>query len=66
VIQVTADGGGTLEWGLPWFRNLPALLVLKGKIMPDGNMLVTREPRGWVPRGSGPDLTREAVFHRVP
>jgi uncharacterized protein len=64
VIQVTADG--TLEWGLPWFRNIPALLVLRGRIMPDGTMRVTREPRGWVPEGRGPDLTRVAVFQRVP
>jgi hypothetical protein len=64
VIQVTSDG--TLEWGLPWFRNLPALLVLKGRITTDGSMRVTREPRGWVPRGRGPDLTRELLFRRVP
>jgi predicted alpha/beta superfamily hydrolase len=64
VIQVTADG--TLEWGLPWFRNIPALLVLRGGIMPDGTMRVTREARGWVPEGRGPDLTRVIVFRRVP
>jgi hypothetical protein len=64
VIQVTPDG--TLEWGLPWFRNLPALLVLRGTIQPDGTMRVTRESRGWVPRGGGPDLTREVTFRRVP
>jgi hypothetical protein len=49
VIQVT--GNGSLEWGLPFFRGLAALLVLKGRIEDDGTMTVSREPRGWVPRG---------------
>ena len=62
VIQVTADG--TLEWGLPWFRGVPALLVLKGKLQPDGTLRVTREPRGWVPRGPGGDMNRTTVFKR--
>ena len=64
VIQVTADG--TLEWGLPFFRGLAALVVLRGKIQPDGTMLVTREVRGWVPRELGPDLNRVERFRRVP
>jgi predicted alpha/beta superfamily hydrolase len=64
VIQVTSDG--TLEWGLPWFRNLPALLVLRGTIQSDGSMRVKREPRGWVPRGPGGDFTREALFRKAP
>lgn len=64
VIQITADG--TLEWGLPFFRGLAALVVLRGKIQPDGTMLVTREVRGWVPRGPGPDLNRVERFRRVP
>jgi hypothetical protein len=55
VIQVTAEG--TLEWGLTWFRGLAALLVLRGRILEDGTMEVTREVRGWVPVGPGPDLT---------
>ncbi len=62
VIQVTDDGH--LEWGLAWFRGIPALLVLRGELQPDGTLRVTREPRGWVPRGPG--LTREAeLFRRV-
>lgn len=63
VIQVTADG--ILEWGLPWFRGIAALLVLKGQVQPDGTMLVTREPRGWVPRGPSGDMRRADVFRRV-
>jgi uncharacterized protein len=63
VVQVTADG--TLEWGLPFFRGLAALVVLKGKIQPDGTLLVTRESRGWVPRGPGGDLTRTERFRRT-
>jgi hypothetical protein len=64
VIQVTADGA--LEWGLPWFRGLAALLVLRGRVLPDGTMTVSREVRGWVPRGPGADLTRTERFERRP
>ena len=64
VIQVTSDG--TLEWGLPFFRGLAALVVLRGKLQPDGTMIVTREVRGWVPRGPGPELNRTERFRRVP
>jgi predicted alpha/beta superfamily hydrolase len=64
IIQVAPDGA--LEWGLPWFINLPALLVLRGTITPDGSMRVTREPRGWVPRGPTGNMTRVAFFRRVP
>ena len=63
VIQVTSDG--TLEWGLPFFRGLAALVVLRGKIQSDGTMLVSREVRGWVPRGPGPELNRTERFRRV-
>lgn len=62
VIQVTADG--TLEWGLPFFRGLAALVVLRGKVLEDGTMTVTREVRGWVPRGPGPELNRTERFRR--
>jgi len=62
VVQVTVDG--TLEWGLPFFRGLAALVVLKGKIQPDGTLLVAREPRGWVPRGPGPEFTRKERFRK--
>lgn len=63
VIQVTSDG--TLEWGLPFFQGLAALVVLRGKIDADGTMVVTREVRGWVPRGQGPELNRTERMRRV-
>jgi pimeloyl-ACP methyl ester carboxylesterase len=63
VIQVTADG--TLEWGLKWFRGIAALMVMQGKLQPDGTMRVTRQVRGWVPRGPGGDLTRVEHFRRM-
>ena len=63
VIQVTADG--KLEWGLPWFRGLAALLVLQGTVGSDGIMTVTREPRGWVPRQADAEMTRTQRFRRV-
>jgi predicted alpha/beta superfamily hydrolase len=64
VLQVTTNG--TLEWGLPFFRGLAALIVLQGKIQPDGTLLVTRESRGWVPRGPGGELKRTERFRRTP
>ena len=64
VIQVTPNG--TLEWGLPWFRGIAALLVLKGQILDDGTMRVMREPRGWVPRGPGEEMHAIELFRRVP
>ncbi|HJQ13007.1 MAG TPA: alpha/beta hydrolase-fold protein [Gemmatimonadaceae bacterium] len=65
VIQITPNG--VLEWGLPWFRGIAALLVLKGEIQSDGTMRVTREPRGWVPRGpGGDDMHRTEVLRRAP
>ena len=63
VVQLTPDG--VLEWGVPVFRGLAALLVLRGQVQPDGTMVVTREVRGWVPLGPGPDLVRREVFRRV-
>ena len=62
VVRLTADG--TLEWGLPWFRGLAALLVLKARIESDGTMVVTREPRGWVPLQAGPNMLRTERFKR--
>jgi predicted alpha/beta superfamily hydrolase len=64
VIQVTPDG--TLEWGLPWFRGIAALLVQKARIQSDGSMRVEREPRGWVPRGPGPGMHEVEYFRRIP
>jgi hypothetical protein len=63
VIQITADG--TLEWGLPFFRNIAGLLVLQGRITEDGTMIVTEQVRGWVPIGPGPDTSGERRFRRV-
>jgi len=63
VIGVTSDG--TLEWGLPFFRGLAALVVLRGKIETDGTMTITREVRGWIPRGPSADFTRTETLRRV-
>jgi hypothetical protein len=63
VIQVTRDG--TLEWGLKWFRGIAALMVMQGRVQPDGTMLVSRQVRGWVPRGPGGDLARLERFSRM-
>ncbi len=63
VIQVTP--AGKLEWGLPWFRGLAALLVQVGEMLPDGTMRVTRQPRGWVPRGPGGETNSTETFRRV-
>lgn len=63
VIQVTP--AGTLEWGLPWFRGIAALLVQKAALLGDGTMRVTREPRGWVPRGPGGEMHSTEAFRRV-
>lgn len=62
VVQLTADGA--FEWGLPWFQGLAALVVLHGTVGPDGTMTVTRQPRGWVPRQSGPDMTATERLRR--
>jgi len=63
VIQLTDRG--VLEWGLPWFRGIAALLVLKGELQADGTLKVSREPRGWVPRGPGDDMHLTEVFRRA-
>jgi predicted alpha/beta superfamily hydrolase len=63
VVQITSDG--TLEWGSPVFRGLAALLILRGRVQPDGTMRVTRQVRGWVPLGPGPDLTRVETYRRI-
>ena len=45
-------------------------LQLKGRdaqeaaLQPDGTLRVTREPRGWVPRGPGGDMNATIVFRR--
>ena len=63
VVRMTVDGA--FEWGLPYFQGLAALLVLHGTIGPDATMTVTREPRGWVPRQSGPDITMTERLRKV-
>lgn len=63
VIGMTA--AGQLEWGQRVFRGVAALLVLRGTIEPDGTMTVTREVRGWVPRGPTGDMLRTERFRRV-
>jgi len=62
VIQVTADG--TLELGAPYFRGVPALMVHRFRVRPDGTLEATRETRGFVPFGPMPDLTVPRRFRR--
>jgi len=57
--------GGKLEWGQRVFRGVAALLVLRGTVEADGTMTVTREVRGWVPRGPIGDMLRTERFRRV-
>jgi predicted alpha/beta superfamily hydrolase len=64
IVQLTADGA--LEWGEPVFRNIAALLILRGQVETDGRMTVRREVRGWVPQGPGPDVNRVMTLRRVP
>jgi pimeloyl-ACP methyl ester carboxylesterase len=63
VIGMTA--GGDLEWGQRVFRGIAALLVLRGRIQEDGTMTVTRQVRGWIPRGPTGDMLRTEQLHRV-
>jgi hypothetical protein len=63
VIGVTP--GGEFEWGQRVFRGIAALLVLRGRVMDDGTMTVTRKVRGWVPRGPTGDMLRVERFRRV-
>ena len=48
VIQVTEQG--VLEWGLPFFRGLAALLVVKATLVDANTVEIREEPRGWLPR----------------
>lgn len=64
VVRMTPDGA--FEWGLPYFRGLAALVVLTGRVQADGTMLVTRQSRGWVPRQSGPEMTKTERLKRLP
>lgn len=64
VIGMTPDG--QLEWGQRVFRGVAALLVLRGTVEADGTMTVTREVRGWVPRGPIGDMLHSERFRRAP
>jgi len=62
VIRVT--DAGVLEWGLPLFKGLAALVVLKGRI--DGETLVVaREARGWAPKDPNFRTDRITRYRRV-
>jgi len=62
VIRVTDDG--VLEWGMPLFKGLAALVVLKGQI--DGETLVVRrEARGWAPKDPNFRTDRITRYRRV-
>ena len=63
VITITDEG--VLEWGLPVYRGLAALLVHMATIGEDGTMIVRREPRGWVPRQEEPGIRRPVRFRRI-
>lgn len=62
VIRVT--DAGVLEWGLPLFKGLAALVVMKGRI--DGETLVvSREARGWAPKDPNFRTDRITRYRRV-
>jgi hypothetical protein len=62
VIRVTDDG--VLEWGMPLFKGLAALVVLKGQI--DGETLVVRrEARGWAPKDPNFRTDRITRYRRL-
>jgi hypothetical protein len=62
VIRVTDDG--VLEWGMPLFKGLAALVVLKARI--DGQTLVVaREARGWAPQDPNFRTDRITRYRRV-
>ncbi len=63
MIQVTADG--TLEVGAPYLRGIAGLVVFRCRIGPDGAMDVTREVRGFSPRGPAGSLTSPLRFRRM-
>jgi hypothetical protein len=63
VIQVTNNG--VLEWGLPFFNGLAALVVLKATLADNETMVVEREPRGWVPRDPNFNAGLVVRFRRV-
>lgn len=62
---ITITDRGTLEWGLPFFRGLAALLVQVGTLEDDDTMVVRSEPRGWLPRDPNFPAGRVVRFKRV-
>lgn len=62
---ITVTPSGELEWGQRVFRGIAALLVLRARVLEDGTMTVTREVRGWIPRGPAGDMLRTERFRRV-
>jgi hypothetical protein len=63
LIQVTADG--TLEVGAPYLRGIAGLVVFRCRIGADGMMDVTKQVRGFSPRGPTGDLAAPVRFSRL-
>ena len=63
VIRIT--DAGVLEWGIPVYRGLAALLVQMATVSGDGTMVVRSEPRGWVPRQEEPGSRQPVRFSRI-
>ncbi|HET7041732.1 MAG TPA: alpha/beta hydrolase-fold protein [Gemmatimonadales bacterium] len=63
---IGVDPHGDLEWGQRVFRGIAALLVLHGHLEADGTMTVTRQVRGWVPRGPIGDMLRTERLRKEP
>lgn len=63
VIQLTNNG--VLEWGLPFFNGLAALVVLKATLVDNETMVVDREARGWVPRDPNFEAHLVVRFKRI-
>jgi hypothetical protein len=62
---ITITDRGALEWGLPFFQGLAALLVQVGTLEDEDTMVVRSEPRGWLPRDPNFPVGRVVRFTRV-
>jgi len=62
-IRLAPDGA--FEVGAPVFRGLAALLVYRLRLVGTDSLEATREARGVVPRGGGPELFGGVRFRRV-
>ena len=62
---IGVDRNGDLEWGQRVFIGIAALLVLHAHLEPDGTMTVTRQVRGWIPRGPTGSMLRTERLRRV-